>query len=107
LDSSLGNVYKLVPEINLCDITEAGSDFLLDLLRHRAMKSLFEQYSDGADGCPGDLDFIEKMMRTHDLRYVEAFSDCYTMFLDDEKYGESYQILSNHTGILSHITPAI
>lgn len=34
MDRALGNVYKVMPEFNLRDITEPGSDYLLDLLRH-------------------------------------------------------------------------
>lgn len=42
LDRSMGNVYKIMPEFNLRDITEPGSNSLLDLLKHRATKTLFE-----------------------------------------------------------------
>src|ERR1700743_3654383 len=46
-DQSMGNVYTIIPEINLRDIAESGSDFLLDLLKHRATKSLIEKYCEG------------------------------------------------------------
>ena len=41
-DEIMGNVYKILPELNIRDITEPGSDYLLDLLKHRATKSLSE-----------------------------------------------------------------
>ncbi|OAA44734.1 ipa protein [Cordyceps fumosorosea ARSEF 2679] len=107
LDLSLGNVCNVLPEINLLDITEPESELLLGLLKHRATTTLCEQYFSGVNGGLGDLDFIEQMMRTRGLQHVEAFTDCHTMFFDDENYGESYEILSNQAEILSHITPAI
>lgn len=39
-DRSLGICYKVVPEWNLRDITDPNSDLLLDLLKHRATKTL-------------------------------------------------------------------
>jgi hypothetical protein len=107
LDRSMGNVYKLIPEFNLRDITEPGSDSLLSLLKHRATKTLFEQYCDGVNGGPGDHAFIDEMIRRKGLRHVEPFKDCYTAFMDDEKYGESYKILSDHDETLASLTPAI
>ncbi|KAJ9299333.1 hypothetical protein DTO271G3_2955 [Paecilomyces variotii] len=48
LDRSLGDAI-IIPEWNLRDITEPGSDFLLGLLKHRATTSLFEQYCSDAN----------------------------------------------------------
>ncbi|EFX01370.1 ipa protein [Grosmannia clavigera kw1407] len=107
LDRSLGDVYKFVPEINLRDIAESGSDFLLDHLRHRANKSLIEQLQAGVRGGQGDLDFIELMMRTKNLRHATRFRNCITFFMDDEKYGESFEIAREKGEVLNKITPAL
>lgn len=107
LDVSLGNVYKLMPEWNLRDITEPGSDFLLDLLKHRATKSVFEQYCAGPNGRPGDHALIDEMMRVRGLRHVQPFKDCYTFFTDEETYGRSVKIQSHHTDTLAGFGPAI
>ncbi|KAJ3535188.1 hypothetical protein NM208_g7237 [Fusarium decemcellulare] len=94
-DASLGNVYKFVPELNLRDITEPGSDFLLDHLKHRATQSLVEQYCNGVGGGPGDRDFIDEMMRTKRLRHVNPFKNCYTTFMES-KYGHSFKVAPAH-----------
>ncbi|CAH0020106.1 unnamed protein product [Clonostachys rhizophaga] len=77
-DESLGNVCKIVPERNLFDVTKSGSDFLLDLLQHRATTSLFEQYSGNPNGDPGDLDFIEEMIGTGGLQHADYRDSCFT-----------------------------
>lgn len=43
----MGSVYALIPEWNLSEISELGSDYLLDHLKHRATKSLCQQYRQG------------------------------------------------------------
>ncbi|PGH17491.1 hypothetical protein AJ79_01091 [Helicocarpus griseus UAMH5409] len=90
-DRSLGNVYKVIPEWNLYDLTKPGSD-LLDILRQRATKSLCEQYCEGVNGVPGDALFIMESMRVNNLRHSESFRYCFTMFMDEEKYGMSYRV---------------
>ncbi|KAJ4054606.1 hypothetical protein NW761_000194 [Fusarium oxysporum] len=94
-DVSLGNVYKFIPEWNLADITEPNSDFLLDILKHRATKTLFEQYAEGVSGTLGDRHLIEKMVREKNLRHVDPFKHSYTYFYD-EKYGESFTVQPKH-----------
>lgn len=108
-DYSLGNIYKIVPELNLRDITEPQSDFLLDLLKHRATTSLFEQYCQGPEGGLGDHQFIDKMMKTKGLRHQDTFKDCYTFFLDedDSKYGRSVRLLKEKEESLAAFAPAI
>ncbi|KAG4274524.1 hypothetical protein FPRO04_09191 [Fusarium proliferatum] len=86
-DVSLGNVYKFIPEWNLEDITAPNSDFLLDILKHRSTKTLFEQYAEGVSGTLGDRHLIEKMVREKNLRHVDPFKHSYTYFCD-EKYGQ-------------------
>ncbi|KAH7017420.1 hypothetical protein EDB80DRAFT_704864 [Ilyonectria destructans] len=105
-DTSLGNVYKLVPELNLRDITEPGSDFLLDLLKYRATKSLFEQYCAGINGGPGDRAFIHEMMEKKGLRHAESFKDCHTFFMEGQ-YGTSIRIMAEHAETLADFAPAI
>ncbi len=106
-DTTLGNVYKILPEWNLRDIAESGPDFLLRLLKHRATKTLFEQYLAGVHDGPGDCAFIVEMIRAKGLRHAESFRDCYTMFWDEEKYGQSFHILSKHSETLAAFAPAI
>ncbi|KAJ5531293.1 hypothetical protein N7527_004686 [Penicillium freii] len=43
LDRSLGDVYKVIPELNLNDIM-SNPDFLLNILKYRATATLFEQF---------------------------------------------------------------
>ncbi|KAF4974893.1 hypothetical protein FZEAL_8259 [Fusarium zealandicum] len=104
LDTSLGVVYKVVPEWNSRDITEPGSDFLLRQLKHRATKSLFDQYAAGPDGGPGDHAFIDEMVRTKGLRHVNSYKNCWTFFMDDN-YGKSFQVHDKRA--MAGFTPAI
>lgn len=106
-DQSRGEAYKIVPEWNLRDITEPGPEFLVDMLRHRATKPLFEQYCAGTNGAPGDRAFIQEMIRTKGLSHAQRFKHCYTFFLDDGKYGTSYRIMSDLAGAMAAFTPAI
>ncbi|KAF5656297.1 hypothetical protein FHETE_11057 [Fusarium heterosporum] len=94
-DTSLGNVYKFIPEWNLADIADPNSNLLIDILKYRATKSLSEQYSEGVNGSPGDFALIDEMTKKKNLRHVNSFTNCYTFFYD-EKYGESIQISSEH-----------
>lgn len=84
----------MIPEWNLHDITEPGLDFLLDLLKFRATKTLCEQYCAGVNGAKGDRHFIEEMMNTKGLRCAQPFKNCYTLFVDGELYGSSYEIVA-------------
>ncbi|KAI0188478.1 hypothetical protein EV127DRAFT_129948 [Xylaria flabelliformis] len=106
-DPSMGDVCKYMPEWNLKDVTAAGSDFLLHILEHRATKSLEEQYRTGFDDSPGDYELIVEMMRTRNLRHGGSFKDCYTMFMDGDKYGWSFKILEDKEGTLVELRLAI
>ncbi|OTA75518.1 hypothetical protein M434DRAFT_88393 [Hypoxylon sp. CO27-5] len=106
-DSSLGNVCRLIPEWNLREISAPSSDFFLDLLKHRATTSLAEQYIDGFNGRPGDHEHITEMMRTHNLRNVNSSKDWYTLFIEGQRYGQSYQILQDHEIVLEVLAPVI
>ena len=88
-DASLGNAYKILPEWNLHDLTEPGSNYLLDLLEHRATKTLHDQYLTGLHGRGGDAQVIFESMRTQNLRHVEPFRHSFTLFLSAEQYGQS------------------
>ncbi|KAG5791984.1 hypothetical protein H9Q69_008968 [Fusarium xylarioides] len=90
-DASLGNVCKFIPEWNLKDITDPDSDLLLDILKHRAKKSMTEQYRSGHNGTAGDLDLIDEMTRTRNLRHVDDFKNCFTFF-DEREYGFSFRV---------------
>ena len=92
LDRTLGDVYKIVPELNLRDITEPGSDYLLDLLKHRATKSLFEQYCAGVNGGQGDAAFISNSMLVNNLRHANSFKHCFTLFISEDQYGQSFRV---------------
>ncbi|EJT76681.1 hypothetical protein GGTG_06597 [Gaeumannomyces tritici R3-111a-1] len=107
LDQSLGNVCKFIPEWNLRDLAKPGSDFLLHLLKHRSTTSLHEQYWEGIAGGPGDHQLISEMMRTRGLRHVDSFKDCYTMFLADEQYGFSFEVVEEKDKVMATLTPAI
>ncbi|KAM0249261.1 hypothetical protein ACHAP5_002913 [Fusarium lateritium] len=94
-DTSLGNVYKFIPEWNLADLTDPKSDRLLDILKYRATTSLCEQYSAGVNGSPGDFELIDEMTKKKNLRHVNSFTNCYTFFYE-EKYGESIKVSPQH-----------
>ncbi|KAK7419619.1 hypothetical protein QQX98_003210 [Neonectria punicea] len=106
-DTSLGEVWKVTPELNLHDISEPGSDFALDLIKHRATTSLFEQYCTGINGGQGDHQLIETMIQTKNLRHVRTFVHCYTFFTDDQNYGASFEITSHYEESLATFAPAI
>ncbi|KAF2786626.1 hypothetical protein K505DRAFT_330229 [Melanomma pulvis-pyrius CBS 109.77] len=108
-DTSLGNVYKLIPEWNLRDITSPSSDFLLDILKHRATTSLEEQYCRGVNGRSGDHEHIVDMMQRKNLQLTDAstYTNCYTLFLE-EHYGQSYKITpGKEDEVLPGLRPAI
>ncbi|ROV99789.1 hypothetical protein VSDG_03001 [Cytospora chrysosperma] len=108
MDPTLGNVSKIIPEWNLKDITEPGSDFLLQLLRHRATQPLMHQYAAGMrPGEPGDHGFIDEMMRTRNLRHVDSFKDCWSFFMSDEDYGTSYRVTVDREVFLSEVAKAV
>lgn len=108
MDPTLGNVSKIIPEWNLKDITEPGSDFLLDFLRHRATQPLMHQYATGMrPGEPGDHEFIVEMMQTRNLRHIDSFKDCWSFFMSDEDYGMSYRVTADREGFLSDMAQAI
>jgi len=107
-DNSLGILCKFVPEWNLKDITDPESDLFLDILKHRATKALSEQYRKGHDGTAGDLDFIDEMARTRNLRPVGDFKNCFTVFCES-KYGFSFRVNAGQDGkeFLSGLESAI
>jgi hypothetical protein len=91
-DRTMGDVYKIMPEWNLRDITEPESDYLLDHLKDRATKSLFDQYREGVNGGPGDHAFISNSMRVNNLRHVNPFKYSFTLFIDEDQYGQSFRV---------------
>ncbi|OQE82509.1 hypothetical protein PENNAL_c0036G01065 [Penicillium nalgiovense] len=103
LDRSLGVVYKIVPELNLRDLTSDPA-FLLTLFKHRTTTSLFQQYCEGLNGSPGDHAMIEESVRTRGLKHTNSFKNCYTMFQGD-MYATSYQLMAKEA--LAVFEPAI
>ncbi|OOF90355.1 hypothetical protein ASPCADRAFT_179201 [Aspergillus carbonarius ITEM 5010] len=91
-DRALGEVYKIIPEWNIRDITKPNSDYLLDHLKHRATTSLTDQYAEGVNGGPGDAAFIQESMRVHHLRHARTFRHSFTLFAYGEEYGRSYTV---------------
>ncbi|KAI4702206.1 hypothetical protein J4E81_002568 [Alternaria sp. BMP 2799] len=109
-DTSLENVYKFIPEWNIRDITAPSSNFFLDMLKHRATLPLKDQYATGFNGRPGDHAHIVDMMQRKNLRLQDAaqFKNCYTLFLTEDGYGESVQILAEkREEVLANMKPAI
>ncbi|TVY39828.1 hypothetical protein LOCC1_G004953 [Lachnellula occidentalis] len=94
-DRSMGNVFKFMPEMNLRDITEPGSDYLLNILKHRATKLLSEQYIKGPDNAPGDQAVIVHNMRVNNLRHLDDFKYSFTLFMDEDQYGQSFDAKNN------------
>ncbi|KXJ90130.1 hypothetical protein Micbo1qcDRAFT_227238 [Microdochium bolleyi] len=106
-DTSLGNVHKFIPEWNTQEIAAADSDFLLDMLRYRGTTTLEDQYHSGVDDKPGDYDVIMHSMQKKNLRHKDPFTDCYTFFMDGDKYGHSYKVKLDKEGTLKAFGPAI
>ncbi|KAK4140035.1 uncharacterized protein C8A04DRAFT_40239 [Dichotomopilus funicola] len=79
-DTSPDNMCEMVPECNLRDMAESGPDFFLDLLKHRATTTLFQQYFNGPDGGPGDHAVIIKILRTRNLLHGLRYHTCFTLF---------------------------
>jgi hypothetical protein len=61
-DTSLGNVYMVILEWNLRDLTLPLSDILLNILKYRATTPLTVQYTSGIKGGPRDYKQIVNMM---------------------------------------------
>ncbi|SPQ21220.1 5b7f65ae-40fc-4728-b3dd-41f0ada71f7a [Thermothielavioides terrestris] len=106
-DETLGDVCKFIPECNLRDIAESGPDFLLDLIKYRATTSLFQQYCGSQGGHPGDHAVIAEMERTRGLRHAQRFDKCFSLFLDENQYGESYRICGAVNEVAAPLLPAI
>ncbi|EQL01850.1 ipa protein [Ophiocordyceps sinensis CO18] len=67
---------SLVPEWDLCAFVEEGSETLLDLIKHRATKSLYTQHCYGVNDDVGDYRFVLKHNR----------------FVDGQKYGMVFEV---------------
>ena len=109
-DTSMGNVYQLIPDWNLRDITSPSSDLLLGMLRHRATASLQDQYSVGVNGSLGDHALIMDMIQKENLQHINAseLEDCYTLFKDEEEYGRSIRIMTpKKDEVLAGLMPGI
>ncbi|KAL2065141.1 hypothetical protein VTL71DRAFT_4282 [Oculimacula yallundae] len=91
-DTRLGNLHLLIPEFNLLEISAPDDDRLLDLIRHRATTSLWEQYNGGVGEELGDATFIEKSLRNGLTGNTsDSLQYSLTIFTDNEKYAERTQ----------------
>ncbi|RAK96493.1 uncharacterized protein BO80DRAFT_224788 [Aspergillus ibericus CBS 121593] len=108
-DRTLGNVRLILPEWNVRDLCEPKSDYFLHHLKHRATKSLVEQYETGVHGGPGDKEFILKSMEKHQLRYEKALKNSFTMFRAGDCYGQSYIVNdpANFDGVMDGLSDAV
>lgn len=109
LDRSSPENHKMVPDWNLRDITKPGSDYLLDMMNHRATKTVFEQYCEGVNGAPGDHAFILRLVETSGSLFSngDRFKDCWTFFTDDYRYGVTVMMHQNHKRAQAMFEPAI
>jgi hypothetical protein len=108
-DTNPGNMLKFIPEWNLQDITSPSSDYLLEILKHRATTTLLEQYAGGINGAPGDHAHIVQIMQTKSLEHANAakLKKCFTLFIDEENYGQSIENTEANSGFLTAMAPAI
>jgi hypothetical protein len=92
-DKSLGSIRTFIPEWNLRDITSTSSNFLLDMIKHRATTSLVEQYTRGVNGGPGDHEHIIGMMAKKNLqnKHSSKHKNSYFLFTED-KYGQPIEL---------------
>ncbi|KAF5857574.1 hypothetical protein ETB97_005641 [Aspergillus alliaceus] len=91
IDRSIGDVYKCIPDWNLRDITNPNSGDLLNHLKHRATKSLCDQYVEGPNGDPGDTEVIHRSIQFLGLQHVDPFRDSLTNFATEDRYGWSFK----------------
>ncbi|KAF9870188.1 ipa protein [Colletotrichum karsti] len=90
-DNSRDPLQKIIPEWNLRDITQPGSEYLTDMMYERSQADLIDQYKHIMDGL-GDKGFIEKMMEEQNLRIPGRWEDKYIAFIDNEQYGTAMQL---------------
>jgi hypothetical protein len=80
------------------------------MLEHRATLPLKDQYATSFNGRPGDHAHIVDMMQRKNLRLENAsqYKNCYTLFLTEDGYGESVEILAEkREEVLANMKPAI
>ena len=110
LDTSMGNVCEIIPEWNLRDITSPTSDFLLEILKHRANTPLQDQYCSGINGGFRDHVRIVDTMRKTGLRLADAsrYEDCFTVFFNEDKYDKSIECAPGKKDeVLAALMPAV
>ncbi|KAF2756201.1 hypothetical protein EJ05DRAFT_518861 [Pseudovirgaria hyperparasitica] len=108
-DRSLGDAYKMIPELNIQDISTDAS-FLLNILEHRATTELTHQYASGPNGQIGDHRHILNAIDKQGLRHAQAraLENCFAMFMVEEKYGSFFNVPSQHRReVLAKISLAI
>ncbi|OHE93648.1 hypothetical protein CORC01_11051 [Colletotrichum orchidophilum] len=104
-DTSLGNLYAIIPEWNLCDLTEQPEHFL-SMLEYRAKNTLEEQFLKGPNGGEGDSGIINKSMRTRNLSPVTSYKDSYILFYNGRHYGFPVHLPENDEESSRRFAPA-
>lgn len=89
-DRSLGRAHQVIPELNMRDIAGESADFFLDHLKHRAEKTLMQQYREGVNEQPGDHLFIMNSVRTDNPDFTEDYKKGFAIFTGEDQYGLSY-----------------
>ncbi|KAM0551828.1 hypothetical protein ACHAPJ_008163 [Fusarium lateritium] len=88
-----GEGYVFLPEWNLANIAEEEPNVLLDMLKHRATKTFYEQYHGGVNGTAGDYELVNQIVQGNISSCTNAYKDCYTFFREDEQlYGHSFKV---------------
>ncbi|KAM7198392.1 hypothetical protein V8F20_006153 [Naviculisporaceae sp. PSN 640] len=97
-DESLGQLWMIMPEWNLQDLTKPGSDSLLELLEFRALKTVYDQFREGINSSLGDLAYIKHMMANNGLRTRGDFPRQYGFFLNEDHYGVYITLMPGQSG---------
>lgn len=105
-DTALGQVHRIMPEWNLRDLASSNPSVLLDMLKFRATTNLFDQYRSGPNGTPGNAEFIRRAVQ-NGLRPSQPRPNCYSLFMDEEHYGESYDVGHQNEQAVRAIAPAV
>ncbi|KAL7944725.1 hypothetical protein V8C42DRAFT_353560 [Trichoderma barbatum] len=97
----------VIPEMSMYDIS-TDPNFLLNHFKHRATKSLFEQFSVGPYGGLGDGPYIIKRLKGDDF-LLEVSTSCtndYVTFKKD-RYADFFEFVQNREVALKLFEPLI
>ncbi|KAJ4246530.1 hypothetical protein NW762_013470 [Fusarium torreyae] len=108
LTTPLGEGYVFFLEWNLADIVEGEPNVLLDMLKHRATKTLYEQYHEGVNGTAGDYEVISQIVQDNISSCTNAYKNCYTFFRKDEQlYGHSFKVNPHNVAYTAKLRTAV